>query len=153
MRIRTNAKAGAEVVARAAAGRERDIIQGYRVSTIPAALASGDEWTDLVFAADLRRLYPDFLAFDCEGLHAFGQDVTASRGASRACRPDGTVLMQDAAWRRLDACGWTAALAAQDHRLAPAATPYTRRRSCRPSAAWTRVPGSGACWSWQGWTG
>lgn len=110
MRIRTNAKAGAEVVARAAAGRERDVIQGYRVSTIPAALASGDEWTDLVYAADLRRLYPDFLAFDCEGLHAFGEDVTPREMLARL-RPDGAVLVRDAAWRRLDDCSWTGVLA------------------------------------------
>jgi len=109
MRIRTNAKAGAEVVARAAAGRERDVIHGYRVSSIPAALASGDEWTDLVFSADLRRLYPGFLAFDCEGLHAFGEDLTPREVVARL-KPDGAVLMWDAAWRRLDECAWTSAL-------------------------------------------
>ena len=109
LQIRTNAKAGAEIVARAAAGRDRQVIQGYRVSTIPAALASGDEWTDLVHAAHLRRLYPDFLAFDCAGLHAFGEDLTPRELLARM-KPDGTVLLWDAAWRRLDECAWTAAL-------------------------------------------
>lgn len=106
--IRRGAKAGARTVAEAAA-REPRVLYGHRASTIPAALASGDEWTDLAFSADLRRLYPRFLAFDCEGLQAFGEPVAAGEVEARL-KPDGTVLMQEAAWRRLDECPWTAAL-------------------------------------------
>src|SRR5207244_2086829 len=50
-----------------------------------------------------------FLAFDCEGLHAFGEDVTP-RDVFAHVKPDGTVLVQEATWRRLDECPWTAAL-------------------------------------------
>lgn len=107
--IRSEAKAGANAVARAVAGRETAVLYGHRVSTVPAALASGDEWTDLLFAADLRRLHPGFVAFDCEGLQAFGEDVSP-REIVRRVRPDGTVLLQDARWRSLGDCPWTAAL-------------------------------------------
>jgi hypothetical protein len=109
MRIRKDAKVGAERVARAAAGRQLDVIQGHRVSTIPAALASGDEWTDLRFSAELRRLYPQFVTFDCAGLHAFGEDLTPREMVAHL-KPDGTVLIQDATWRRLGDCPWTARL-------------------------------------------
>jgi hypothetical protein len=105
--IRKDAKAGALAVA--AARHEPGVVQGHRVSTIPGALAAGNEWTGLAWSADLRRLYPEVLAFDCEGLHAFGEDVTP-REARAHVRADGTVLMQDSAWRRLDDCPWTAAL-------------------------------------------
>jgi hypothetical protein len=109
MGIRTDAKAGALAVADAAARHEPSPLCGHRVSTIPAALAAGNEWTGLAFSADLRRLYPDFVAFDCEGLHAFGEDVTP-REVRTHVAADGTVLLQDAAWRRLDECPWTGAL-------------------------------------------
>ena len=109
MQIRSNAKTGARVVGEAAAGRTASILYGHRVSTIPASLASGDEWTDLVYSADLRRLYPGFLSFDCTGVHAFGEDVTA-REVMAHLKPDGTVLLQDAVWRRIDECAWTSAL-------------------------------------------
>ena len=109
MGIRKDAKAGAEQVARAVTGREQDVIQGHRVSTIPAVLAAGNEWTHLFFSSDLRRLHPHFLAFDCRGLHAFGEDVTPREVAARV-KPDGTALLRDARWRSLADCPWTAAL-------------------------------------------
>jgi hypothetical protein len=108
LRIRHDAKAGAALVAQAARP-SAGVVSGHRVSTIPASLAAGDEWADLAFADDLRRLYPQFLAIDCGGLHAFGQDTTA-REVMAALGPDGTLRIQDAKWRRLEECPWTSAL-------------------------------------------
>jgi hypothetical protein len=105
--VRTEAEIGARTVA--AAERGSGVLQGHRVSTVPAALAAGNEWTGLAWSADLRRLYPDFLAFDCEGLHAFGEEAIP-REARAHVRDDGTALMRDSAWMRLDECPWTAAL-------------------------------------------
>jgi hypothetical protein len=136
MAVRRNSKTGAWTAARAAAGRERVLVQGLRVSTIPAALASGDEWTDLVFSADLRRLYPDFLAFDCEGLHAFGEDATPQDVMGHVT-PEGTVLVQDAVWGRLGACAWLAPVARKSLASAGRDALYEARLFPPPSGAGT----------------
>ena len=109
MTLRHRVKDGARLVAEAASHYGQRPLYGHRASTIPGALAAGDEWTNLAFSRDLRRLYPDVLSFDCEGLHAFGESVTA-RDVLGHLGPDGTAVVQAATWRPLQDCGWTAAL-------------------------------------------
>jgi hypothetical protein len=107
--VRAEAKTGATLVAEAAAREQRTPVLGHRVSTIPGALAAGNEWAGLAYSADLRRLYPGVVSFDCEGLHAFGQDI-GTREARLQIDDEGMALLQDAAWRRLETCPWSAAI-------------------------------------------
>lgn len=109
LHMRAEVKAGARAVRAAAGPRSPAVLHAHRASSIPSALAAGNEWTELAYSADLRRLYPGFLAVDREGFHAFGEPATL-RDVAAHVAPDGMALVQDSKWERLEAYPWAAGL-------------------------------------------